>query len=210
MNQVITSLASYFNEHWPELLWIAIVATGASLWANKRAHTKWQNREFLDRLNVSLTTIMDGRMFIRTILEIDSQKILLNPTAAKTIATYAKLTTVDNPILPFPIGQHWDYLNPILNELSSQYSEAYIRRDLGQKVTSDIYLLCLTCEKNGPVKTQKVRALLTKKSLLEALPEEEPMSESESHRIRFQTLKQLAEQYKSAPSSFVEFEICFN
>ena len=191
MNQVITSLASYFNEHWPELLWIAIVAIGASQWANKRAHRKWQKRDFLDRLNVSLTTIINGRMFIRTILEIDAQKILFNPTAARAITAYAKLTTIDNPILPFPAAQHRDYLNPILNELSSQYSEAYIRRDLGQEVTSDIYLLCLTCEKTGPVKTQKVRALLTKKSLLEALPQDEPISEFESHSVRFQTLSSI-------------------
>jgi hypothetical protein len=65
-----------------------------------------------------------------------------------------------------------------------------------------------TCERAGPVRTQKVRGMLTKKSLLTALPDEEPAYESPSHVTRWKTLQQMAEQYAENPYRFLEVEIC--
>ena len=50
--------------------------------------------------------------------------------------------------------------------------------------------------------------MLVRKSLLTALPEEEPRYESDFHVTRWQTLRQLADQYRKSPHRFIEMEIC--
>lgn len=208
MAEILNSLLEYLRDNWPELLWIAVAAGTASYMVARRARVRWRKREFLDRLNVSLTRIENGALQIRTILEMDCEGVFLNPSAAKNVVELAKKTTSDDPILPIPKDDCWVYLNAVLNEISERFAAGQIKRDLGMPVERGEYLLCLTCERAGPVRTQKIRALLVLKSLLTALPTEEPSYESESHTTRWKTLQQLAEQYKTNPHRFIELEIC--
>ena len=107
-----------------------------------------------------------------------------------------------------PEGDDWQYLNAVLNEISERFTEGQIRRDMGLPVERTHYLICLTCEKAGPVRTQKVRCMMVRRELLENLPEEEPSYESATHVTRWRTLQQMAEQYRSKPHRFLEIEIC--
>jgi len=208
MNDALDSLLEYLRGNWPELLWIVIAAGVASYIAGRRSRSRWRNHEFLDRLNVSLTTIEAGTLRIRTMLEMDCQQIFLNASAAKTIVQLAKQTTADQPMLPIPKEDCWQYLNAILNEISERFAAGQIKRDLGLPVECGEYVLCLTCERAGPVRTQKIRAMLVRKSLLTALPTEEPKFESPPHSVRWTTLGQLAEQYAKNPHRFIDIEIC--
>lgn len=208
MNDILQSLLAYLRENWPELLWIVIAAGAASYLAARRARLRWRNRDFLQRLNVSLTSIDDGLLRIRTILEMDCEEIFLNPAAAQAIVHYARKTTAADPILPIPKDDCWQYLNAVLNEISERFAAGHIKRDLRLPVETGTYILCLTCERAGPVRTQKVRAMLVRKSLLQGLPEEEPRLESPSHITRWETLQQLAEQYRKNPHRFIDVEIC--
>ena len=208
MAEILNSLLEYLRDNWPELLWIAVAAGVASYMVARRARLRWRKRDFLDRLNVSLTRIEDGVLQIRTILEMDCEEVFLNPSAAKTIVELAKKTTAADPILPIPKNDCWLYLNAVLNEISERFPAGQIKRDLGMPVERGEYLLCLTCERAGAVRTQKIRALLLRKSMLTALPEKEPSFESESHTTRWTTLRQLAEQYRANPHFFIEIEIC--
>ena len=208
MNDALESLLNYLRENWPELLWIVAAAGIASYMAGRRARSRWRNSEFLDRLNVSLTSIEQGTLRIRTILEMDCAEILLNPAAAKTIVSLAKQTTADDPMLPIPKDDCWQYLNAVLNEISERFASGQIKRDLGLPVERGQYLLCLTCERTGPVRTQKVRGMLVRKSLLTSLPEDEPKYESPSHVTRWETLQQMADHYVKNPHRFIEIEIC--
>lgn len=208
MSEVIRSFLSYLAGNWPELLWILVAAGCASYIAGRRARSRWMKRDFLNRLNVTLTSVDEGTLRIRTILEMDCDAIFLNPTAANAIVKYAKLTTKEDPILPIPEDDCWQYLNAVLNEISEHFSEGQIKRDLGLKVERGEFVLCLTCERAGEIRTQKVRGMLIRKSLLTNLPEEQPNLESPLHITRWQTLKQIAEQYQNRPHRFIDIEIC--
>ena len=208
MNDALESFLHYLRENWPELLWIVAAAGAASYIAGRRARARWRNHDFLDRLNVTLTTIEDGTLRIRTILEMDCQKIFLNSSAAKTIVKLARKTTADDPMLPIPQEDCWQYLNAVLNEISERFAVGQIKRDLGLPFERGEYVLCLTCERDGPVRTHKVRGMLVRKSLLTALPKDEPTYESPSHVTRWKTLQKLADQYGKNPHRFIEMEIC--
>jgi hypothetical protein len=208
MSEVIRSLGDYLSGNWPELIWIVVAAGAASYIAGRRARSRWHKRDFLDRLNVSLTTIEDGILRIRTIFEMGCEEVFLNPSAAKTVLKLAKQTTADDPVLPIPKDDCWQYLNAVLNEISERFSAGFVKRDIGLSVDRAVYVLCLTCERAGPVRTQKIRGLLVRKSMLTALPEEEPAYESSSHVVRWKTLQQIADQYERNPHRFIEIEIC--
>lgn len=208
MNDAFQSLLTYLKDNWPELLWIVLAAGTASYVASRRARSKWKNHNFLDRLNVSLTGIHEGKLQIRTVLEMDCADIFLNPAAAKTVVELAGKTTVDDPLLPIPKQDCWQYLNAVLNEISERFAAGQLKREMGQPVVRDVFLLCLTCEKAGPVRTQKVRGMLVRKAFLTALPKEEPTYESPSHQTRWVTLQQMATQFQKHPERFIEMEIC--
>ncbi len=50
--------------------------------------------------------------------------------------------------------------------------------------------------------------MLILKSMLIALPKDEPTYESPSHVTRWETLQKLADQYGKNPHRFIEMEIC--
>ena len=208
MNDALASLIDYLRENWPELLWIVAAAGVASYLGGRRARSRWRNHDFLDRLNVSLTSIEEGKLRIRTILEMDCQDIFLNASAAKTVVKLARQTTEEDPVLPIPDADCWQYLNAVLNEISERFAIGQIKRDLGLPVERGEYVLCLTCEKSGLVRTQKIRGMLLRKTLLANIPKEEPQYESPSHETRWKTIQQLAGQYQKNPQRFIEMDIC--
>src|SRR5262249_26941472 len=127
---------------------------------------------------------------------------------AHEVVSFARHTTDSDPLLPIPAADTWHYLNAVLNEVTECFAAGQIKRDLGQPVTSGLYLLALTCERAGTVRTQKVRGILVRKSLLTALPEQEPQYEQPQHATRWRTLQQMAALYSKTPGRFIELEIC--
>jgi len=204
---VLRSLQNYLLENWPELVWIVVATAAAAYLAGKRNRTLWQRRSFLDRLNVSLTTIQDNTLKIRTILESDVRAIFLNSAATKTITRLANQTTESDPLIPVARDDCWYYLNAVLNEVSERFSLGFIRQDNDLPTTTANYLLCLTCERAGQVRTRKIRAMLIRKDTLENLPEQCPELEHPTHSTRWDTLTILAERWKLAPHYFLELEL---
>ena len=209
MRDVINSLLKYFADNWPELIWIVGAAGFASYLASRRSRLLWQRREFLDRLNVSLTSIQGGRLKIRTVLEMDVNDIFLNRAASSRIVALAKRTTPSDPLIPIPDGDRWYYLNSVLNEISERFAIGHLRQDAGLSTTVEDYLLCLTCERAGAVRTHKVRAMLVRKQFLDALPSEEPEYESPSHATRWETLQVMAQRWRDDPDQFLSLQLCF-
>ena len=208
LQEITESLVGYFRDNWPEILWIVAAASIASYVAGSRSRNRWKKRNFLNRLNVTLTRIENKQLKIRTILEMDCEQIFLNASAANEIVRLAKQTTDDDPLIPIPPDDCWQYLNAVLNEISERFAEGQIRQDLGQPVHKGQYVLCLTCERAGPVRTQKIRAMLLQKEFLMNLPAEEPEYEAKSHSTRWLTLQQLADVYPDRPYAFLDLEIC--
>ena len=207
MNQIFESLVSYLADNWPELVWIVMAAGLAAYFASRRSYFQWAKREFLNRLNVSLTYVEDGTLKIRTMLEMDVAQVFLNASAAKRLVILARQTTDDNPLIPLPKEDCWYYLNAVLNEISERYSLGHLKCDLGLPVTRARYIICLTCETAGTSRTHKIRAMLVRKDLLENLPNDQPHFESPTHMTRWNTLYTLAKKWKQQPESFLELEL---
>ncbi len=209
MQEIINSLLNYLTDNWPELIWIVAAAGVASYLAGRRSRVLWQKREFLDRLNVSLTSIHEGQLKIRTILEMDVDDIFLNRSASTKIIELAKRTTPSDPLIPIPDADRWYYLNSVLNEISERFAIGHLRQDAGFSTTVEDYLLCLTCERAGAVRTQKVRAMLVRRQLLDNLPSEEPDYESPNHATRWETLQLMAQRWRDEPDQFLPIQLCF-
>lgn len=175
-----------------------------------RARKRWEKKEFFDRLNVSLNILTDDRQLqIRTLLESHCEDIFLNAAITRDVIKAAKKTKESDSILPLPLKEYWYYLNPLVNEISERFSSGYLRRDAGEPVKTERYLVCLTSETAGSIRQRKIRAMVMRKSVLTNLGEEAPTFESKGHSTRWKTLKQLEAEYKREPKRFIELEICF-
>ena len=208
MDQIFEALADWLQDNWIKFLTGLFIMAVGWFFGQRRAQASWKKKEFLDRLNVSLNSIDDGTLLIRTVLEKSCKDVFLNDVAVAAIREASVRTSEQDPTLPLPEAEYWYYLNSVLNEVAEQFSEGQLRRDMGLPVNVKRYQICLTSECAGELKTRKVRAMLIQTSLLDALPEEQPKLESPHHITRWDTLQKLAKLKKSSPYRFLEIEIC--
>lgn len=205
------SVWQFVEDKWIEVLG-GILLAGIGWWLGRsRSRSQWQKREFLDRLNVSLNILRPGQpLQIRTLLEKKCDEIFLNATGVENVLRAARHTKPDNPLLPLPAEEYWFYLNAVLNELSERFAYGQIRRDMGLPVTLCQYVICLTCECAGELRTRKVRAMVIQKQTLEQLAAKQltmPTLERPSHTTRWDTLEILAAEYLKRPYQFLEIEL---
>ena len=207
MDELMRAISEQITNHWMK----AAVAGAFMLvgWfvGKRRARANWRKRQFYNRLNVSLNMLNDGTLKIRTIVEEPMKEVFLNQAAADLVVKAARQTTADDPLLPIPEADRWFVHNEVLNQLAERFCEGQIRQDLGMPVTGAMYIIGLTCEKAGDMRTHKVRAMMMRKDTLLNLPKEMPKFERRSHETRFRTLEQLAKRYHERPDDFIEMAI---
>lgn len=207
MNEILEMIINGFFEHW------AKVAVGAVLMAVGwvvgwyRARVRWQKKEFFGRINVSLNSVTDGKLRIRTIMEKSCEEVFLNQVAVRSIIDASQNTQPDAPVIPLPKDDYWFYLNAVLNEVSEKFSLGFLNRDAGRDVESHLYVICLTNECDGEIRTRKLRAMLIRADLFENLPEEMPELESPNHATRWRTLKNMAAAMEQHPHQFLKVEL---
>jgi hypothetical protein len=206
--QVMDVITDYIHDHWTKLATAGLFMALGWLFGKRRARAEWKKREFYNRINISLNAIREGTLRIRTIAERHCADVFLNSVATDFIMNAARATTAQNPIIALPEHDYWFYLNAVLNEISEKFGEGQIRRDMGLQVAAATYVICLTSESAGEVRTRKIRAMLIQKELLEKLPEKEPKYESPNHATRWETLKFLAKEFQANPNKFRAVEIC--
>jgi hypothetical protein len=206
--QFFELLGELITDHWLKVVSAAALMLVGWWLGKRRARAQWQKKEFLNRLNISLNILRDGKLQIRTLSEKSLDEIFLNAVAVQKVLDAAQHTTEENPILPLADEDRWYLLNSVLNEVAEQYGAGYLHRDLGLPVTAERYLICLTRERAGEMKTHKVRAMLVRKAVLVDLADEAPELESPRHITRVETLRKMAEVYRKAPDHFMEVEIC--
>ncbi len=207
MSELVSTILEYLEDNWMKVVWGILIAGVGWYFGRRRAQASWKKQEFLNRVNVSLNRIENGVLQIRTISEKLAEEVFLNQHASEKMQSYAVKTTAENPVLPIPNGEQWFYLNSVLNEVSEKFSDGLIRHDMGLDVKTETYVLCLTCECGGELKTRKVRAMLIKKSLLQGLGDEAPRFEQPQHQLRWKTLKFLQSRLTSHPNDFMEVVI---
>lgn len=200
-------LWAILREHWLKgIVSLAFLLAG-TWWGRRRARREWASKRFLDRINFSLNTIRDGTLQIRTIAEMNCRDVFLNDVAAEAVQAATARTTEKNALLPFDRDERWFLLNAVLNEVSERFADGLLRRDMGLPTTTRVYLICLTYENSGDLKTRKVRAMVIQRDTLLNLPEEPPKLERPHHAVRFRTLQQLAAAYREDPTNFLEVEL---
>ena len=210
MGQFVEIIEDLINKNWVKVV-SGLVLMGLGWFLGKRrARFEWAQKSFLHRLNVSLNILRPGEpLHIRTLSEMSCEDVFLNAVASEQILAAARKTTLQNPLLPLPKDDYWYYLNSVLNEISEQFAEGHLRRDMGLPVTMRKYLVCLTCECAGDVRTRKVRAMVIAREVLEKLlVNEPPPLEHARHQTRWQTLQILAAEYVKNPHQFLEVELC--
>ncbi len=178
-------------------------------WGRYQAKRQWQRKEFLGRITVSLNTLADGWLKIRTIFERSLEEVFLNRVAVEKVHAASLRATVDNPLLPIEPKDRWFLLNFVLNAVAERFSGGLMRYDAGQPMKSVTYLLFLTCEVVGEDRIRKVRAMLLRKELLEQFPYTEtmPQLEQEWHKDRILTLRRAADLYRKEPDNFLPLEV---
>jgi hypothetical protein len=195
------------KDHWQKIL-ISLLSLLFGAWYGKhRAKRNWAKKEFLDRINFSLNSVVDGTLRIRTLVEKNVTEVFLNSVAVDKVNHAAGRTTEQSPFLPLAKEDRWFLLNAVLNEVSEKFAEGFLRRDLGLPVRSDTFLICLTNESAGDLRTRKIRAMVVQRKLLTALPADEPKYERPHHNVRWHTLHQMAAAYQTDPEQFLEVEL---
>lgn len=207
IDQILQTIADYVKDHAVKLITGLLLMAVGWFFGRRRAAAAWKKQEFLDRLNLSLNSIDHGTLKIRTLSEKRCTDVFLNSAAAALVRTYAEKTTVKDAILPIPADETWFFLNSVLNDLSEQFAEGFLKRDMGGTVKTAIYLVALTCESAGEMKTRKIRAMVIQKALLLNLPVQAPNFESPHHSIRWTTLQAMAAEYLKNPNRFLEVEL---
>lgn len=207
MAEIFEAVNDLITDHWLKAV-TGIVFALVGWWvARIKAHRQWQQREFFHRINFSLNSIDNGTLKIRTLSEKACEDVFLNESAVEQLVRAAQKTKPGLPLIPLPKGDFWFFLNAALNEMSEQFAVGLLKKEAGQPVSSERYLMCLTNECDGEVRTHKVRAQVIRRSLLEGLPKERPAFESQNHLIRWETLLHLADAYQKTPHQFIELEL---
>lgn len=207
LDEIVTALSHLIERHWLKALFALAFTLGGWWLARWRAQRAWHKREFFNRINISLNTIDDGYLRIRTVLEDPLDEVFLNKAASELVRKAATKTPPGNPILPLPEEDRWFVHNEVLNQLAEHFSPGQVRHDMGIPTQSAVYIIALTCEKEGAIRTYKVRAMMMRKDALLNLPTEMPRFERPTHETRFHTLKTLAAAYRRDPEQFIEMEV---
>jgi hypothetical protein len=178
-------------------------------WGKYQAKKQWRKKQFLGRVIVSLNSLTDGWLKIRTIFERSLEEVFLNPVAIDKVRAASLRTTPDNPLLPIAREDRWYLLNFVLNAVAEHFSDGLMHYDAGQPLKPVTYLLFLTCEPVGEDRIRKVRAMMLRKDLLEAFPYTDalPKLEQEWHRDRIVTLRRAADLYRKEPDNFLPIEV---
>jgi hypothetical protein len=207
MGDFMNLLWDLLKNHWHQVL-ISVVSLAFGAWVGRRrARREWAKKEFLERINFSLNSIVDNTLRIRTLIEMNTIDVFLNKVATERITDAAARTDARSALLPLEKDDRWFLLNGVLNQLSEKFSEGFLRRDLGLPVRSANYLVCLTFESAGDLKTRKIRVMIMRKDLLTALPADPPAFERPHHKTRWMTLQQLAASYLAEPDQFMDVEL---
>lgn len=200
-------LWTILREHWLKAIVSLLFLLAGTWWGRRRARREWERKRFLNRLNFSLNTLRDGKLEIRTLAEMNCRDVFLNDYAAERVQIAAERTTKQNPLVPLEKEERWFLLNSVLNEVSERFAEGFIRRDMGLPTTTHTYLIALTYENAGDLKTRKIRAMVIRKDALLNLPADPPAFERPHHATRFQTLHALAGAYRHDATNFLEIDI---
>jgi hypothetical protein len=206
-HKILLDIWHLLRDHWTSWMVSLVLLALGTWWGRRRARKEWSTKRFLDRLNFSLNMLNEGKLVIRTLAEENCTDVFLNEIAVRRIEAATRQTTAENPILPLDKDERWYLLNAVLNKLSERFAAGFLKREMGLPVNSAVYLICLTYENAGDLRTRKIRAMIIRKTALQNMPSDLKL-EKPHHNTRYETLKCMAAGYGKDPTNFLEVEIC--
>ncbi len=149
------------------LLFVSAV-TGFALFV--RQWLEWRRAAFESRINISLNTIADEVLRIRTLHEDDVKDVVLSPYARRLLKKAAKKTTLDNPFLSFANqNDAWMVYNGIVNTISGLYAAEMLSAAVHGKTKEEQFFVAITWERDAGTQIQKLRVIVVQLSVLRAL-----------------------------------------
>ncbi len=184
--------------------WGLVAALAGRSWGRYQAKRKFERRDFLDRLHVSLNMLGGGQLRIRTVVERPLADVVLNEVVKNKITAAARRATSENPILMLPEQDASFVYNCVINTTAEHFCSGCVRADSGHPVNTTVYALFLTCEPVSDMRQQKIRAVLVKRQHLIEFPyaDSVPQLEHKWHSDRVNTLRCAAALYKTRPELF--------
>lgn len=209
---MLDRIGEIIQDQWPGILGAAATFFAGRWWGRWRAHREFSSREFRGRLNFSLNEFDGTQLRIRTLRECNIEDVFFNRAMSGRLREVADATTPEDPILPFSDEERWHFQNVVLNEVSELSAGSLLHADAGGTHKRTPYVLCITNEKDGDMRTWKIRVMVVRKEALEGIlamgeREEEPTFESGHHGTRWRTLVTLARRYAAKPKHFLTMEI---
>jgi hypothetical protein len=181
---------------------VALGATWAGIvylwWQRRRA---WTHKYFLSHVNFSLNYLQDGTLAMRTLLEMPGEEVWLNEHGVELVNAASLKTTVEQPFIQLWEIKDQEFIQrAVLNALSQRYAEGYLAASLGLSVARDQYVFGITCEKQGEIRTLKVRVLIIREPTLIELFGPSRQADSVELptpwlRARMQTLQTMYQHY---------------
>jgi hypothetical protein len=201
---------------WEQILAAALILFVGWMWGRWRSILAWHKKQFRDRVLLSLNCLnkQDDKTYLklRTLFERDIHEVFQNDNMEKIVQKAIEQTTESDPLLRLPQEDGWYVLNAVLNRISEEFASGMLRKDMGLEVVSKWYTFCLTFEKEGGLRIQKLRVMLVEKDRLAEFPENIELDhfvfESEKHKGRIQTLRFLKQELQKNPNLFMHIELC--
>ncbi len=199
------------QEYWPEVMLSAVSLVVGGALGRWQASRRFARREFFDRVNVSLNYVQDGKFLIRTLLERGSTEVFRNPAMARKVAR-AATERHGGPILALPDDDYWVYLNAVLNVISEQFADGFVRQESKMQTAELEYLLFLTSEYSPASRQRKIRAMLIREDLLMNIEEVQlPRFRNAYHQARWESLREVRAEWvesKGQTPRIREIAIC--
>ncbi|MBP9750679.1 MAG: hypothetical protein KBC95_02415 [Candidatus Peribacteraceae bacterium] len=181
---------SLVGEHWKQgLFWI--LGLLAFIPGIMYAAYKWRQRIFTHLLNSSLNFRHDDGHFAFATLDEEPVATLFGSYAQIRLMHLARQKTA---FLHFgSADEAWQFLNCVLNHLSSKFGEGALWYGMGLGVKTEL-VFGITCERHDELKTRKFRVMLASPALLAEIHAGlTPRYEDSRHDgMRGETLKEMA------------------
>jgi hypothetical protein len=172
-----------------------------------------------NEINVTLNILADGRLDIDTIVaDRKLVEIYHNAFIAQVIKLSARRTTVEVPVVTFPVKRKTGWLrlsrkthehiyeavyNPLISRVSEQTNSIFsFMKSVGLPMIEYRFVLALTYEKNIPNRDQHFRCMMIWEETLKCLPDRCPGIDHQEYATRFRTLKSIAAHYARHPDHF--------
>jgi hypothetical protein len=134
-------------------------------WLYFRRRSEWARKEFRQQVNFSLNYLIDGKLAMRTLLELPARDVWLNDRGVKLVLAAAGRTTADQPFLDLPDPADAAFLDrAALNVLSEKFADVYLAQSMGLPVATAAYRYAVTCERFDVMRTIKLRVLVAREA----------------------------------------------